>query len=255
MIVYLPFFKPPENVLRISNVNIRRPTDTEDEQMCTQRIFAFTGREWNAIRPNAPIKRLGYAVLETSNDKVPSPCYNALLHVLTRHDAYSMELKNCKPQSIFSRDFELPKVPIYKFSPSLVNKLKKGLPLLTKNKRFQISVLRWDASFARNEPIDTVLDCCSSLEAAFSLPNELRLRLAFSAYHTVKTNKKKAFNIVYEMYGKRNSFIHGGAIPDVSVEQQRNYIKIVADILCRFVELGKIPDGDTLNKKLLQMYE
>lgn len=145
-------------------------------------------------------------------------------------------------------------MPTYNFNPNLVEKLTAGLRLLSSQRRFCISLERWYSSCTRRESLDTVLDCCSSLEAALSLPDELRLRIAFSVYYTVKTNKKRAFALAYEMYGIRNAFIHGGKIPKVSLAQKRSYIELVAEMLYRYVAIGKILDGGVINKMILENY-
>ena len=118
----------------------------------------------------------------------------------------------------------------------------------------RIAIQRWYSSYTREDPLDTVLDCCSALEAAINLPDELRLRISLSVYHTLAKNRKRAFSLVYEMYRNRNDFIHGGRLPELSSKQQQNYIEVVAQVLYRYVDLGKIPDSKSMSKAILRQY-
>lgn len=264
MIVYLAFFKPPRDVIEISGGTLRRPTGAELEQFVdlaqvhARRLYGIDEilgpSGWHGLTK----VNVTYTILETNNDdRIPRICYFALLDVLTKHWKYVLrrEEYNRKYALKFKKtSAKHPKVPIYNFNPSLISKLEKGIRLLSKQRRFAISLERWYSSCTRSDPLDTVLDCCSSLEAALGLPNELRLRIAFSVYYTMQTNKKKAFALAYEMYGVRNSFIHGVKVPVVSREQQQSYIKIVADILYRFVVLGKLPNAEIINNMILKDY-
>ncbi len=262
MIVYLAFFKPPKDVLKISGATLRRPTGAEAKhlgesaELSIRRLDAteFCG----PLDQRGPVKiRLKYTILETTDDKISPVCYFALLDVLTKNWMYVLRREDYYRRYLFrltGTPEKHPKVPTYNFNRSLISKLNKGMLLLSKQRRFAISLERWYSSCTRSDPLDTVLDCCSSLEAALALSNELRLRIAFSVYHTMQINKKKAFTLAYDMYGIRNDFIHGVKVPVVSRDQQQSYIKIVSDVLYRFIELGKLPSAKSINEMILKDY-
>lgn len=262
MIVFLAFFKPPKDVLKVSGVTLRRATSEEVKQFmhaAEPYIRRLGGTElFGPIGQRGPVKvRLKYTILETNDDRIPPVCYFALLDILKKTWMYVLRREEYYRKyalKLTATHVKHPKVPIYNFNPPLISKLEKGIQLLSKQRRFAISLERWYSSCTRSDPLDTALDCCSSLEAAISLPNELRLRIAFSVYHTMQTNKEKAFALAYEMYGVRNSFIHGDKTPIVSRRQQQSYIKIVADMLYRFIVLGKIPNVEMINRMILKDY-
>jgi hypothetical protein len=266
MIVYLAFFRPPKKAIKFHGATVRRPTDDENNQFIDCAFVPYI-RPLDHTEVFGPLDKLRvpakvkviYTILEVRDYHISPICYIALLDVLTKNWIYILEReKHCRLRPLsLGRSMPAgthPKVPTYNFNPNLIEKLKAGLLLLSSQRRFCISLERWYSSCTRMEPLDTVLDCCSSLEAVLSLPDELRLRIAFSVYHTVKTNKKRAFALAYEMYGIRNAFIHGGKMPKVSLSQKRSYIELVAEILYRYVAIGKILDGGVISKMILENY-
>ncbi len=147
-------------------------------------------------------------------------------------------------------------IPLGKLDNDAIRLIKQGIDLLkdNKNKRFKIALHRFSASYKRNDPLDSILDCCSTLEALYNISDELRLKTSLISYHLVKKNKKKTLDIIYEMYGKRNDFVHGNKIPDVCKEEQVEYICCTAAILLSIIELTKIPSSEDLTKKIFEYY-
>jgi len=145
--------------------------------------------------------------------------------------------------------------PFIKLSKEKCKLLKNGYFLLggerNENKRFRISLLRWTATYFKNEPIDSVLDCCSALEALLHFPEELRLRIALSVYHILKSHKKESFVKTYKMYGLRNTFIHGDSIPNISDNERRSYIKLIREVLLQIIRDKRIPNIQRLNEKII----
>jgi hypothetical protein len=261
MLIALPFFKPPKEAINVSGVTLKTATVSQLDQLQAEHpksgLFVFEMMRLFRTPDGKRVEDIDdfeLAALETSKDAIPVDCYTALLELLTGHWKYILKRSECMAQSSPSSSPKYPKLPRYSFNASLVDKFASGVDLLSTSRRFRISTQRWYISYMREDPLDTVLDCCSSLEAALSLNNELRLRISLSVYHTFRRKKKKAFNLVYEMYGIRNSFIHGAKIPEVSAEQQRSYIEIVAQLLRRYVQLGEIPDSNVINEMIIRHY-
>ena len=48
--------------------------------------------------------------------------------------------------------------------------------------------------------------------------------------------------------------MHGNKLPDVSIEQQQNYVEIVAQVMYRFVNLGEIPSEEDISKMITKHY-
>lgn len=147
-------------------------------------------------------------------------------------------------------------IPLGKLSPKNCSLISQGIKILQdkKNKRFKIALHRFAASYKRTDPLDCVLDCCSCLEALYNLSDELRLKVALISFHLVPKSKKFTLEKVYEMYGKRNDFIHGNKIPEVTVEQAKVYIIQTAAILISILTIGNIPTTEELTKKIFQYY-
>lgn len=124
-----------------------------------------------------------------------------------------------------------------------------------KNKNYQIAVSRFISSFKREELLDSVLDCCSAIEAFYKVSDELRLRISLITYHLLPFEKKDSMRLIYEMYGIRNDFIHGNDIPDVCASDINKYQKIISEALRRPLELGEMPDFSQLNRDIIEKYE
>ncbi len=102
--------------------------------------------------------------------------------------------------------------------------------------------------------MDSILDCCSCLEALYNLSDELRLKISLISFHLVPTDKKNTLDKVYEMYGLRNAFIHGSKIPEVSHEQVKEYLNLTAKILISILQLGELPTVEALTKNIFEYY-
>ncbi len=134
--------------------------------------------------------------------------------------------------------------------------ISQGIKFLRNNKtrRFNIALHRFAASYKRTDPLDSILDCCSCLEALYNLSDELRLKISLISFHIVSVNKKKTLEKIYEMYGLRNDFIHGNKIPVVSNEQVQVYMSYTADILMSILRSGEIPNVEKLTKNIFEYY-
>lgn len=143
------------------------------------------------------------------------------------------------------------KNPLRQFTltETMTSKLETGIELCS-NKRFRIAIDRWNTGLRRADPLDAVLDLCSSLEACFGLSSELRLRLSFAVRAVLKRNKKTSAKLVYEMYGVRNDFIHGSKIPEISRDQKAAFIAVVSEILVSIIRKGAIPSAQVIQKEI-----
>ena len=106
----------------------------------------------------------------------------------------------------------------------------------------------------RLDPLDVVLDCCSSLEALFQTRAEHRLRTALGVYETISTRKQQAFRLAYHVYGLRSEFVHGGRIPSVSDATRLQLVALVAAILGNSIHAGRAPKPDEINTRILERF-
>jgi hypothetical protein len=136
-----------------------------------------------------------------------------------------------------------------KATPGLVKKLRTGCRLVS-DRRFGIALRRWGSSFIRADPLDSVLDCCSALEAVARTDAELRLRLSLIVRHLVPREKKDAARTTYEMYGLRNKFAHGSGLPTIQYDRQYAYIALVSRVLLLLIRRGKLPSSEDLDQAL-----
>ncbi len=183
-----------------------------------------------------------WTALELDNTLVPIKCYRALIDLVTNRWIYEIDWQGKKK----SRRISL--------TSKFIQLFNSGSSLLIKERKFRVALLRWSECYLRSDPLDTVLDCCSCLEASFQMGDELRLRTALAVYHTLKTNRKEGFRNVYEMYGVRNNFIHGANIPNISKDTRRKYVMLTADILMTFLKDAKMPDSLVLSKKIVEQF-
>lgn len=248
--IIFPFFNPPKNPIKLSStLSIKKTSRTDLNINYEYTDFNFYGFEHEAIRKKY------WAILEGVKKGIQDECYIALLDLYTKHWRY--EFKRTDYLNYLKIPFggkkEEINIPKYIFNKLFIENIKSGLHLLS-NRRFSISLLRWYSSYKRTDPLDIVLDCCSALEALFSLSDELRLRIALSVYHILIKDKKQGFLKVYEMYGIRNNFIHGNKIPDVTSEQCREYVEILSKIFTAIVTLRELPDSKKLTELILDRY-
>lgn len=175
-------------------------------------------------------------------------CYLGLIDSLTGNWEYIFD----KNDKLFEREalsHILLKSPSYKFTKELKSKIKNGLELINKNKKNRVAIRRWVDSYSRIKSYqDSVLDCCSALEAIFSIRSELRLKVALFSYIIILEKEKKhkakeVFCNVYRMYRIRNDFIHGNKIPEISVKETKEFIKNTSYIINIILE-KKIDCGE-----------
>lgn len=258
MRVLLLFFHPPRKPLRRPGFTIRAVTDPMEPESPDYVPYAaeirFSRWELTAlglIGDSATHTGTHQcALVEFPDSTVSRQAYEALLELLTEHWKYTLRLAEYHP----GLTGHPPEVPRYRFNPSLLNLFERGVKLLSKNPRFQLSLVRWASSSRRVDPLDSVLDCCSALEAALQLNQELRLRISLSMYHALRAQKKTGFKLTYEMYRVRNEIIHGGKIPVVSRKQRHRYVEMVGSFLRRCVELGRILSGEEITKSIIRSY-
>jgi hypothetical protein len=201
------------------------------------------GASWAELK----YENLRWTALEIPDENVPQLCYAGLTDLLTDTWEYELEWRAA------SRD-EHPKRNRQEVNDTFVARFNAGLRLLFANRRFQIAMIRWSRCFKRSDPLDTVLDCCSCLEASFQMGEELRLRTALAVYFALDEEPELGFRTAYNMYGIRSKFIHGSKIPDVTEEERRKYVKLVATLLDRFIEVGAMPNRNDLDAKILRKF-
>ena len=189
-----------------------------------------------------------------SDDKIPKQCYKALIDLLTGDWKYELAWREYSENISKKGKTKQPRMRRTKLTATLLSKFNQGSMLLNRERKFRIALLRWSGCFTRADPLDSVLDCCSCLEASFQMGDELRLRTSLAVYYSLSVGRKEAFSTVYELYGIRNKFIHGANIPEVSPSQRRRYVELVASLLLQFVKMGKIPDSSTINKQILEQF-
>ncbi len=172
-----------------------------------------------------------------------------------RHDSLS-KFGTFDKTIAFNNNKDLSIIPSGSLSTQNCKIISQGINLLKnkKNRRLKIAFHRFAASYKRKDPLDSILDCCSCLEALYNLSDELRLKIALISFHLVEKNKKRTLKLIYEMYGKRNDFIHGNKIPEVSHLQVKEYIIQTANILISILKKGNLPTTEELSKKVFNYY-
>lgn len=190
-----------------------------------------------------------WAMVELDNPKHPQETAIALLDLLSGHFRFLSEerIKQSKPQTT-STGVSLPGIPrLMRPRSGLINGFARGLAIAAKYPRLSIALQRWHSSLYRSYAIDAVIDCCSSLDSIFNVQQELRLRLAFAVHEYVTNNKKRAGALVYDLYGKRNEFVHGSSVPAVSDLERRNMTDLTAGVLKRVIKRGQLPRHGKVN--------
>jgi hypothetical protein len=256
MSIFLPFIKSPKETLKLSVITLHGITKEQILESNPKKpksgIVGFELMQLFSVTKNEQ----RWTVLETDNTGIPNDCYGALFELLTDHWTYILKREERIHKSFDTvASDRYPTLPHYTLNKLLTKNVKQGVELLLKERQFRVSLLRWNSSYLREDPLDTILDCCAALEAAFRISDELRLRISLSVYHILNKHKREGFLTVYKMYGIRNSFIHGEDIPTVTKQEQKSYITIVAYVLSRFVVLGKIPKGQDISLAITRHYE
>lgn len=255
MSIVLPYLKPPKKTRSLDTVVLKAVP--YKKLGAVGNTFHVMGYEIEQLfgKDSKDFDSLKFAVLEPSDNLVPSICYSALFDLISGHWRYVLaRTKKVKRPISLERQKLYPRVPKYSITDKVVGQLDKGIKLLRKSRRFRVSLERWSNSYSREDALDTVLDLCSSLEAAFALSNELRLRLSLAVYHVLSDEKKHGFLTTYQMYGIRNKFIHGDQIPEVQEEEKEQFIAIVQKVLRAFLHRGEILDGERINQLITDHY-
>lgn len=263
--IVLKYFKPQKNVISLDGITIKFIKSKDLESIYGNRIddsVRASVQEWQVLAKKQGLKEtenwgnLIFPVVEYSNDEIPSICVKSLFELVFNIWMHCLE-SNRELNLSLGEEKEC-NVPYVSLTQKNLKLIKEGYKILNgnknENKRFKISLQRWSSSYIRSVPLDSVLDCCSSLEALLSFPNELRLRFSFSVYHILRKNKKASMLKIYEMYGVRNSFIHGGRVPKVSKNEQEEFIRIVANVLLQIIKNGNMPKSNVLSKKIIEQY-
>lgn len=260
MVIVLPFIRPPKTPIKTIGFIIRSLPWGELETNYPDAEFDLYGFESRRFFPSViggpkQLESVDLTILDTTSNTLEEKCYLSLLDLCLGRWRYVFCRTKylSQPISISSPRISL-QVPRYSLTTSVLDKFSEGVNALQGDRKLRISALRWHTGCSRNDPIDTVLDCCSALESALSLPSELRLRLSLSVYHILDRNKKRSFAAVYEMYGIRNKFIHGGELPAVDEDQQLEYLHVVARFLSKCLKIGKVPSNDELSRMILDQY-
>lgn len=255
MIVLLPFFRPPREPLDVGRGSLKDfPAETEGAFPVS--LYGF--ESWkilggkNGLRGRKKLTEFRWAGIEMHDNVIPAVCIGSACDLITGHWKYVLKRTQFVISDRLKPEMHSFHVPRYSFSPTFVRKLSQALDFLYQNRRARVAFERWSSGYLRSDPIDTVLDCCSSLEAALNLPDELRLRMAMTAYHSLKRNKKRVFAMAYKMYNLRNKFIHGNEIPEISPSDQSDFVWAVGLLLSEFLKVGKLPDQKIINELIMR---
>lgn len=255
MSIVLPYLKPPAKPHSLHAVVLKAVRYKEIE--ATGIEFSAIGYEIGQLfgTESTDFDSLKVAVLEPADNVVPLACYTALFDLISGNWKYMLARTRAVKSPInFEHQKSYPRVPKYSTTEKVIGQLDKGIKLLRNSRRFRISLERWSSSHSREDALDTVLDLCSSLEAAFALSNELRLRLSLAVYHMLSVAKKQGFLTTYQMYGVRNKFIHGAQIPEVQENEREQFIEIVCRVLLVFLDNGEIPNEERINQLIISHY-
>jgi len=126
-------------------------------------------------------------------------------------------------------------------TPQFAVRLRAGMEFLVKTRRLEIALHRWGASYKRGNALESVLDCCAALEAVINTESELRLRLALSVGELVARGKEHSRRMVYRLYGVRNKFVHGAALPSVPSTDAEALVAVTAAVLNGIIRTRKLP--------------
>ena len=258
----LPYFHPPPKNIKIKGGNFTCVTEPFDDPGFEERKeihyipnyrddWGFYGYEYAS--QYSTDKPLRCALLTVIDDMFPRNYYRFLIDLCSGHWQYVL-WKTERFAHGRRPEEEWIKIPRYRLNKPFISNFEKAINLLHKNKRFRIAVHRWGSSYSRKEMLDSVLDCCSSFEAIFSMGDELRLRIALAVFFTLRKKRGQGFLCTYEMYGLRSSYIHGARIPEISKENRKKYIDVVSQILKQCVFKQNIPNSEEINERIIKHF-
>lgn len=121
--------------------------------------------------------------------------------------------------------------------------LENALKIGDKKARLRYSggLKRFIKGYVTSNFYDSILDLCASLEGVLQINDELRLRLALTAYYL--TTDKTVMNRIYALYKFRNDYIHN----DMKNELDETQYKSLRDA-CRIILLWPLMNGVFYNK-------
>lgn len=242
--------KPPKREIVIGNIKFTSQigidgTEISSFPMRCVEFFAtaFSGNPTNwkdgDINSNIDPHQTRWTIIQNDEKYITNNFIQDLILFINE----DFELINQRPES---------EPTIRDLDEEFLSKMKNILEICRKKKnlKIQISLNRLMTSFTRSEPLDGVLDLCSSIEAFYGISDELRLRISLITFQLLKS--KSCMENMYEMYGIRNDFIHGNSIPNITPDQLEKYQKTVIEILKFPVKTGKMPDIGELNSNIIK---
>lgn len=243
--VILTQFRPPAEPVRLKNVVLRKESLALASETASDQTF--TGYELSSLTQEyESFDKAMVTVAEEFPDYLSGFKLVGLAELATGR--WRNIMRSSRPT--LTKDFKpVSPYPWYSLTEKVRAIIEGGIDL-SATKRFNIAIERWHTGVKRNEPIDTVLDLCSSLEACFALGSELRLRLSFAVRASLDRDKRSSAQVVYDMYGVRNTFIHGSSIPAVSDEQRFEYTDIVSKVLLAIIGRGSIPSANAVRNAI-----
>lgn len=267
MYVLFPFIIPPSNdvVTRHGVFKSITAGDFEKKQEMSITIRPMELTQWLGKRMDRiDWEDTKWTVLETDELHFQSSIYKALFSLITEHWQYDLawreyydlpepRFQEKDPYAVYKPKTG-PKPKRWRLTKKFVDSFEHGCELLKKEKRIRIALSRWYGCYSRSDPLDTALDCCSSLEAVFPQKSEIRLRLALTSFIIMKRNKSHGFQTVYDMYGIRNTVIHGGDVPEIRTEERRTMVSLVSTIMKQLVEDATIPNQESINVRILSLF-
>ncbi len=249
--ILLPYFKPPIKPISIENIEICGVSwDALDNELGKNEILPVTIGEFDNIVKmrgfeKSDYDKISWTILRVNNDK--NACdYATIFDLVSDNWKYLQKVNdNSRIQlSIFEKNHtQVNSAPVYKLTSKFIRQITAAVKLANENKKVLIALHYWRLSYMQIDNINSLLHCCSCLEALFSLDGEIRLRLAL--YASTYLNQKKISSYVYRMYGIRNDYIHGNKIPIIN--DKNIYLSIIAQVLRKAVAQG-IPSAVQLDK-------
>jgi len=212
-------------------------------------FFAITKKRHGELKKFEESK---WVFIIKNNKEIDDACYLGMLDLCTNNWRYILKRNESLKTSSLSQPINW-NPPSYNLTPKRINRVKQSLDLINKKGRFRVALQRWFSSYNRSTSyLDSLLDCCSALEALLGTKNEIRLRISLYAYYLLQKKKrkfeaKKMFKTIYKMYGLRNEFTHGSKIPKVKKKNLYLLIEAIATIINITIDDGKIPEGKKLN--------
>ena len=250
--IIIPYFNSPEKPIIVGDVVFDKTflVGIDERYQVDRNAISMIGNSLFDIieELNGKSKQEERMIIEKSNN-IPGVSYMALIDLLINRwmdVLHPFKKENKGGEIIYVAEREKK----YSIDSSFIKLFKKSQELL-KMERFRISLMRWGSSYNRADALDSLLDCCSSLESLLIPGEELRLKLSLFVYHVLKIDREKSMQLVFDLYKKRNDFIHGNKIPEVTREEQSGFISVTASVLKAVIDDGMVPDSKKLLDNIL----